>query len=381
VTSALELRTCADIAPVTVEWLWEPYLARGRLAVLDGEHGSGKSLVAADLVARLSRGGPLPNGATRAPPATTLLLCAEDDRAATVRPRLAAAGADLARVLVPWGPDGPPQLPGCVPELKRHIQESGARLLVLDPLGAFVPPELATSDRGIKQALAPLATAAAETDCAALLVRSPDRNTGPGGAYRGAGSAGAMSLALTGMLIGSHPEALGVSVLALTKAHLAQQPPALGFEFRADAPTVPDWTGVVDLRADELCAARSRRLVRGPIDRATEFLSRLLRDGPCLVAQIQERATRKGLAWRTVERAKRMMKIRAARAPRNTGWVWRLTEGDAAPTDSGVGTGESNSVYGPVAHLIRTNPEDRDFPASVGATSPGERVPQQGTKR
>jgi hypothetical protein len=284
-----------------------------------------------------------------------LLLSAEDDRAATVRPRLAAVGADLTRVLVPWGADGPPQLPACVPELKRLIQESAARLLVLDPLGAFVPPELARCDRDIQRALAPLATTAAETGCAVLLVRSPDRNTGPGGVFRGPGRAGAMCLALTGLLIGPHPDIQGVSVLAPTKAHLGQQPPSLGFGFQADAPTVPDWTGAVDLRADELCVSRTLRLVRGPIDRAAEFLVRILRTGPCAVAKIQELATRKGLAWRTVERAKQRMKVRTQRAPRSTGWTWRLAEEDGRADDSGA-PGESPSVYGSVVNLIRTNP-------------------------
>jgi hypothetical protein len=204
-SSPLQLQPCSDIAPAPIEWLWEPYLARGKLAILDGDHGTGKSLVAADLAARLSVGGPFPNGPKPDGPATTLLLNGEGDPAGTARLRFEAAGADLSRIIVASsGAAGPPQLPDCVPELKRAIEQSSAKLLILDPLSAFVPPGWATSDHRMRQALAPLSAAAAETGCAVLLVRCLGKNVGANAVYRGGGSAGALRLALTGMLLAPH---------------------------------------------------------------------------------------------------------------------------------------------------------------------------------
>src|SRR3954467_2613191 len=79
-------------------WLWEPYLARGKLALLDGDPGVGKSLLTIDLAARLSRGLQLPNGAPSGRPHVTLLLSGEDGPD-TIRPRAEAAGADLDRLV------------------------------------------------------------------------------------------------------------------------------------------------------------------------------------------------------------------------------------------------------------------------------------------
>src|SRR5215212_11478692 len=87
---------CADITSADVSWLWKPYLARGKLAILDGDPGTGKSFVALDVAARLSRGGFFPDGQELDRPHVTLPLNAEDDAADTILPRLAATGADLA---------------------------------------------------------------------------------------------------------------------------------------------------------------------------------------------------------------------------------------------------------------------------------------------
>jgi hypothetical protein len=376
VSNALQVRSCADITPSAIQWLWQPYLARGKFAILDGDHASGKSLVVADLAARLSRGEPLPNGQRPDGPVTTLLL-SEDPGADTVRPRLSAAGADLTRVLVAeLGTEGPPQLPDCAPELKRLIQQSGARLLVLDPLAAFVPRTRATRDSHMKRALAPLVAAAAETGCAVLAVRCPDRNVGPNAVYRGAGSAGALGVALTGMLLAPHPAAPGLSVLALTKAHLGSRPLALGFEIRAeDDTTVLNWTGVANLQANELCIPRTRELVHGPNARAAEFLRRILSTGPRPVAQLQELAANAGFVWRTVERAKRTMKILSERLPR-MGWLWRLPDDD--PDNRSL---EQNAGPSQVVCLIRQGvvlPEPIPYVPPQGLTrkpsGPGNRA-------
>src|SRR4051812_632576 len=91
---------CADIVPTAVTWLWEPYLPRGKLAVLDGDPGTGKSFVPIALAGRVSRGGDMPRGAAPTPAGCVLLLNAEDDATDTIRPRVLAAGGDPDRVRV-----------------------------------------------------------------------------------------------------------------------------------------------------------------------------------------------------------------------------------------------------------------------------------------
>jgi hypothetical protein len=175
-----------------------------------------------------------------------------------------------------------------------------------------------------------------------------------------------MSLALTGLLLGAHPDEPARGVLAATKAHLGQFPQSLGFQFHADTPTVPEWVGAVDLRADELCAARTGLLVRAPVDRAADFLRRTLRNGPRSVAELQELATKKGLAWRTVERARRKLKVLSQRGPRSVGSMWRLTDDDSDAAAPGA-AGGTDMVYGPVVNVIWTDPPNR----SATQASPG----------
>ena len=138
-----------------VEWLWEPFLARGKLSILDGDPGVGKSLLAVDLAARLSRGGPLPDGTPVGRPHVTLFLNAEDSVHDTIRPRAEAAGADLDRLLIGIGGHDQPLrlLDECMP-LVRMICEHRADLLVIDPVMAFLPPEVAADADQCARALA-----------------------------------------------------------------------------------------------------------------------------------------------------------------------------------------------------------------------------------
>jgi RecA-family ATPase len=131
---------CCDVRPAALEWLWPGYLARGKLALLDGDPGMGKSLITLDLVARLSRGGPLPDGTAAPRPITSVLLSAEDEAGDTIRPRAEAAGADLSRLVVPKFNGRVPQFPDDLPALEELVVERGAELVVIDPLMAFLPP-------------------------------------------------------------------------------------------------------------------------------------------------------------------------------------------------------------------------------------------------
>jgi len=159
--------------PLPVNWLWPGCLAAGRLTVIDGDPGEGKSLLALDIASRLSAKQELPDGYRPAESAAALLLTVEDDLHETIVPRLKAAGADLDRVFT-WTPDasGPLVFPQACARLKEMMEQTRVRLVVLDPFFAFLGPDISSlNDLMIRQALSPLAELAATTGAAFILIR------------------------------------------------------------------------------------------------------------------------------------------------------------------------------------------------------------------
>jgi hypothetical protein len=307
VMTPLTARLSSDVRVSAVEWLWPLYLGRSKLAILDGDPEVGKSLVSIDLAARLSRGGPLPDGRPLDRPCATLFLTAEDGDEDTVRPRLEAAGADLDRVVLAGGPGGrPPRFPDDLPALEDLVSGLGIDLVVIDPLMAFLPSKVAANlDQSVRQALNPLADLAARTRCAVLLIRHLTKALGTRALYRGQGSMGIVAACRTGLLLAPHPEGPALRVLSVTKSNLGPRPPALGLRVRegTGACAVVEWAGPVAATADELC--RSAPPVRMKAkDRATDWLRRELSSGPRRAADLQAAAAEAGIPEATLRRAK-----------------------------------------------------------------------------
>ena len=223
-----EVQFGSEIRPVELEWLWPGYLARGKLAVLEGDPGMGKSLLAIDLMARISRGGPFPDGASLREARTSILMSAEDDLADTVRPRAEAAGGDLDWLLFPRFTDRLPRLPDEMCDLENLMY--GSALAVIDPLVAFLPPHLAAgNDQCMQQVLTPLAAAAAQWRCTVLAVRHLTKKPRDRAIHQGQGSMAIVAAARTALLVGPHPTDPDQRVLAVSKSNVGARPPALGY--------------------------------------------------------------------------------------------------------------------------------------------------------
>src|SRR5262249_968363 len=144
-TFSMHLRSVSQMTPRAVSWLWPGRLALGKLAMLDGDPGLGKSLLALDLCARLSTGRPFPDGAAGQGIAPAIILNAEDSEEDTLRPRLQALGADLDRVFLLHPGEGlgqPLRLPHQTELLDEALRRTQARLVVLDPIVAFLDPSI-----------------------------------------------------------------------------------------------------------------------------------------------------------------------------------------------------------------------------------------------
>lgn len=326
--------SCSEIAPTSISWLWEPYLARGKMAILDGDPGTGKSFITIDLAARISRGAPFPGGSATTAPGTVLLLNAEDDATDTIQPRVIAAGADPARVRVVAAPglglERLPQFPTDLGALEQAIREHAAALIVIDPMTAFFSSEINTNnDHSVRKALTPMAALAAATGACILFVRHLRKSGGANSLYRGLASIGISGAVRSVFLVSRHPDDPDLRVLAHNKSNLGPMGPSHGFRLgrsEASGGTVVEWTGPLDLSAADLCGAtapsRAGRVAR---DRAAEWLRQFLADGPRRADESRAAARAAGFAPATLDRAKASLRIlsEAKREGDRTVWWWR----------------------------------------------------------
>jgi hypothetical protein len=310
----------SQLTPRLVTWLWLAWLAPGKLAILDGDPGLGKSLLTLDLCARLSTGRPFPDGSPGPGPGNALVLNGEDGAEDTVRPRLQALGADLDRVFVlpREGRAGVDllRLPEHAELLGQAIARVSARLLVIDPIMAFLDRSiLSGSDQSVRRALLPLADLAEQHGWAALLVRHLNKSPGRQAIYRGAGSIGFLAACRCGWLVARDPHNPDRRVLAQVKNNLAPLQPSLTYTVHSQdlaAPTL-SWLDPCPSTADELLAGARRPAPASPRDRARDFLASFLQDGPQTSRAIWDSAREQGLAERTLNRAKRELDIRSLR--------------------------------------------------------------------
>jgi RecA-family ATPase len=206
----------STVEPKPVRWIWRGYIAIGAVTLIDGDPGTGKTTVVFDIAARVSSGRAMPDGSYGdvEGPAGVVILSAEDDDAHTIAPRLREAGADLApgrivrlaavrHVSEAKGEQRETQrMPSLldVDAVREAIIQSGAALVTIDPLMAYLPGD-AHRDNEVRQALAPLSALAAERGVAVVVVRHLNKSGGTNAIQRGGGSIGIIVAARTGLLV------------------------------------------------------------------------------------------------------------------------------------------------------------------------------------
>jgi putative DNA primase/helicase len=324
------LVSAADIIPKLVRWLWTHRVPFGKVTVLDGRPGLGKSAITIDAAARVTTGRPMPGDTTpAAAPGNVLIVTAEDDWEDTVVPRLMAAGADLSRVfrlddLV---------IPGGVSVLEERIVEVAAVLVIIDPLVAFVPSKFNLyRDQDARAALKPLAEVAGRTGAAIVGLRHVSKMQGIPAQDRGTGSVAIGGAARSNLIAGPDPDREGHFVLASIKNNLGPKASSVGYSLEASAVELGDgsasvvfvrWEGEVHVDADDLVVAERQ-------GEALSFLLEQLADGPKASNTIREAAEARGLSWTgAVRRASKrlhVVKKPPAVGVKGSEWMWRLRD-------------------------------------------------------
>lgn len=320
----------ADVKPERVRWLWFPRLPLGKITMLQGNPGEGKTTLAMDIAARLTRGDAMPGcERTDLPPSAAILINVEDGAADTLRPRASAAGADLSMIHLPQdNPERPPlRLPDDVPRIEASIVEHGARLLVIDGIMGLMSGD-ANSDQDVRAALGPLKGVAERTGCAVVIIRHLNKARGASAMARGSGSVGGWTgLARAVLMVGVDPSDKDVRVLAAVKSNLGPVPASLGFRL---APAGEDsvrteWCGESEHTADDLVAEPRRGRPPAQMDATAQWLREALARGPALARELfDEGAANHSFSARTVKRAKTALGVTAQRI--GHAWWWRLPD-------------------------------------------------------
>ena len=150
------MQVYSAIQPKPVEWLWPGWIPLGKITMLDGDPGLGKSTMLIDLAARVSRAGIMPDG-SQGISGNVVIMSAEDAPDDTIRPRLEAAAANLDRIhdlsCIVGGGDRPPEIPRDLPLIAAKLQEVDARLFIVDHLMSFLADVGANKDQSVRRAL------------------------------------------------------------------------------------------------------------------------------------------------------------------------------------------------------------------------------------
>jgi len=327
-----EVLTMSQIEQMTTDWLWESWLPRGTLSVLDGDPGLGKSTITIDIASRVSTGRPMPpsdgeNGTYE--PADVLLLSAEDDPRRTIRGRVDAAGADLSRIHYLGSMDDgtrPPELPRDIPILKQIVVDRGVGFVVIDPLMAYLSGNTDShKDSDVRRVLHRLARMAEETECSVLLVRHLCKDSGRRAKYRGGGSIGILGAARSAMMVGEDPDDPDCSILAVSKANLAPVPNSLRYGIkRTESSSKIAWFGECELTADQI-GQRQPGNGKSKVESCGDFLVELLTAGARPSEEVMRLCRSAGHKDRTVYQARKERGIVATKIGGQ--WTMSLPEG------------------------------------------------------
>jgi len=317
----LPIRYFSTVTAKKVDWLWYPYIPFGKLTIVQGDPGDGKTTLILNIAALLSNGMPMPDSTQSLCNANIIYQSAEDSAEDTLKPRLISAGADCSRIA--FIDESASGLMLNDERIEAAIREIKAQLLVLDPLQAYLGDnsEMNRAD-GIRPMLKQLTKVAERTGCAIVIIGHMNKASGSKGIYRGLGSIDITAAARSVLLVGRIKNNPAVRVMVQLKNSLAGEGTPIAFEINDDSSI--RWIGEYDITADELLSGDESPSDRNKLTEAIDKLEEMLNDGEVPCSRIYTALHKMGIGKRSVDRAKKQLNIKSVK--RADGWYWSLQE-------------------------------------------------------
>ena len=324
----LKLINMEQVEIEKIDWLLYPFIPFGKVTIVQGDPGEGKTTMVLQIIAKLTKGeAVLPSGSDEPAlegktmalePVNVIYQTAEDGLGDTIKPRLLSAGADCSRVMVI--DDNDQALTMMDARLEEAIIKTKARLVVLDPiqgfLGAAVDMHRANEIRPLMKRIAVLAE---KYHCAIILIGHMNKNSNGKSSYRGLGSIDFQAAARSVLIVGRIKDEPEIRVVCHVKSSLA--PEGKSIAFRLDKDTGFEWIGEYDISADDLLSGENRGQ---KIRSAKEFLKEVLASGSVAQTKVAEEAESRRIKKKTLWNAKKELEIDSVKIGNQ--WFWMLPE-------------------------------------------------------
>ena len=315
----LHIINLADVEEVAVKWLWKPYIPLGKITIIQGDPGEGKTTLALSIAAALTQGEKLPNEAESQAPMNVIYQTAEDGLADTIKPRLEAVNADCTRVLVI--DESKEELSMTDERIEKAIQQTGAKLIILDPIQAYIGANVDMHRANeIRPVMSKLGRIAEEYGCAVVLIGHMNKAAGQKSSYRGLGSIDITAVARSVLIVGKMRDSPSKRIMTQAKSSLAPVGKSLLFEINENSAL--EWKGEVDITAEQFLENGGAELSK--LEIATEFLLETLKNGKVSQKEIAAAASDYDFSARTLNEAKKNLKVLSIKADNK--WYWKLSD-------------------------------------------------------